>query len=140
LVNNAGGKKGVSNYGKGGFKVSEENESGLREWLFGDDHSESKDKVLQYVVHRLKAGARLRDVLEEEYVVRNTTQVERDEIIRDPRLVQQDREGLQQEFKSDELKPERSTEAAKGQNYEDPRRRGRFGGVDPGAGPRSTGA
>jgi hypothetical protein len=59
---------------------------------------------------------------------------------RDPRLVQQDREGLQQEFKSDELKSERPTEAAKGQNYEDPRRRGRFGGVDPRAGPRSTGA
>ena len=52
------------------------------EWLFGDDHSESKDKVLQYAVHRLKAGARLGDVLEEEYVVRNTTQVERDEIQR----------------------------------------------------------
>lgn len=119
--------------------MSEENESGLRELLFGDDHSESEDKVLQYVVHRLQEGAHLRDVLKEEYVVRNTTQVERDELIRDPRLVQQDREGLEQDFESDKLDPERPSEAAKGQNYEDPRRRGQFGGVDPGSGPRSTG-
>ncbi len=121
--------------------MSEENESGLRGLLFGGGGQwESEDKVLEYVAHRLKDGAHLRDVLEEEYVVRNTTRTQRNEILTDPRLIQQDREGLEQEFESDELKPERSTEAAKSQSYEDPRQRGRFTEIDPGAGPPSTGA
>ena len=50
--------------------MSEENESELSKLLFGNDHSEAEDKVLTYVSHRLKEGAHLGDVLEEEYVVR----------------------------------------------------------------------
>ncbi len=119
--------------------MSEANESGIRGLLFGEGRSEPEDKVLQYVAHRLKEGAHLRDVLEEEYVVRQTTQNQRDELLTDPKLVREDREGLEQDFESDKLDPERPSEAAKGQNYEDPRRRGQFGGVDPGSGPRSTG-
>jgi hypothetical protein len=93
--------------------VSEEKESGLRRVLFGEDHSESEDNVLQYVTHRLKKddGARIEDVLKEEYVVRNSTQEERDEILRDPRLLQETREGLEQDFESDELAPEPPTPA-----------------------------
>ena len=123
--------------------MSEKNESGLRELLLGDnDRSEVVDKVLKYVAHRLKDGAHLRDVLEEEYVVRNTTRTQRDEILTDPRLAQESREGLGQDLESDELKPEYRTKAAKNQRYEDPRRRGGFTqeGLDPGAGPPSTGA
>ncbi len=86
--------------------MSEENESGLRRVLFGDDHSEAEDKVLSYVTHRLDDGAKLRDVLEEEYVVRHTTPAERREILTDPRLAQQYREDLKRYFESDELKPE----------------------------------
>ena len=86
--------------------MSEENESGLRRVLFGPDHSETEDKVLSYVSHRLQEGAHLRDVLEEEYVVRNTTPSERREILTNPRLALQYREGLEQYFESDELKPE----------------------------------
>ena len=86
--------------------MSEENKPGLHKFLFGDDRSESEEKVLQYVAHRLKDGAHLRDVLQEEYVVRNSTQAEREEIRVDPRLVQKSREGLEQYFESDELKPE----------------------------------
>ena len=86
--------------------MSEENESGLRRVLFGPDHSESEDKVLSYVSHRLKEGAHLRTVLEEEYVLRNTTAAQRREILTDPRLAQQYREGLEQYYESDELKPE----------------------------------
>jgi hypothetical protein len=86
--------------------MSEENESGLRELLFGDDHSETHEKVLSYMSHRLKEGAHLRDVLEEEYVVRNTTLTERRRILTDPRLAQQYREDVEQYFESDELKPE----------------------------------
>jgi methyl coenzyme M reductase subunit C-like uncharacterized protein (methanogenesis marker protein 7) len=86
--------------------VSEENESGLRRVVFGPDHSEAEDKVLTYVSHRLKEGAHIRDVLEEEYVLRNTTSAQRRELLTDPRLVQQYREGLEQYYESDELKPE----------------------------------
>ncbi len=95
--------------------MSEENESGLRGWLFGEERSESEDKVLEYVAHRLKEGAHLRDVLEEEYVVRNSTQAQRDEILTDPRLVREDREGLEEYFDSEELSPEHSAAAAEGQ-------------------------
>ena len=86
--------------------MSEENESGLRRVMFGPDHSESEDKVLSYVSHRLQDGAQIRDVLEEEYVLRNTTAAKRREILTDPRLGQQYREGLKQYYESDEMKPE----------------------------------
>ena len=86
--------------------MSEENESRVSKLVFGEDRSESEEKVLSYVTHRLKAGAHLRDVLQEEYVVRNSTQAERDRIRQDPQLGQETREGLKQYFESDELKPE----------------------------------
>ncbi len=113
--------------------MGEENESGIRGLLFGEGHSESEDKALEYVAHRLKEGAHLRDVLEEEYVVRHTTQSQRNEMLTDPKLVREDREGLEQDFESDELDPERPSEAAKGRSYENPRRRGRSTReIDPG--------
>ena len=86
--------------------MSEENESGLRRVIFGPDHSEAEEKVLSYVSHRLKEGARVRDVLEEEYVLRHTTPDQRRELLTDPRLAQQYRKGLKQYYESDELKPE----------------------------------
>ena len=86
--------------------MSEENESGLRRVIFGPDHSEAEEKVLSYVSHRLKEGAHIRDVLEEEYVLRNTTPAQRREILTEPRLAQRYREGLEEYYESDELKPE----------------------------------
>jgi hypothetical protein len=97
---------GCREHNRGGSKVSEENGSGLRELMFDSDHSEAEDKVLSYISHRLKEGAHLGNVLEEEYVVRNTTPVQRREVLTDPRLAQQYREGLEQYYESDELKPE----------------------------------
>jgi hypothetical protein len=86
--------------------VSEENESALRKLLFGTDHhSEVEEKVLDYVSHRLKDGANLSAVLEEEYVVRNITPAQRDEIRTNPRLVQEYREELEQDYESEEMKP-----------------------------------
>lgn len=46
-----------------------------------------ENKVLQYVIHRVKVGAHLNDVVEEEYVQRNASQREIEQIIRDPELV-----------------------------------------------------
>ncbi len=87
--------------------MSEENESRLRKLMFGgDERSESEEKVLSYITHRLKNGAYLRDVLREEYVVRNSTPAERDKIRQDPELGQKTKEGLEQYFESSELKPE----------------------------------
>jgi hypothetical protein len=120
--------------------VSEENESTVSRLLFGDGDSELQERVLQYIAHRLKEGANLREVLKEEYVVRNSTEAERDEILRDPRVVQQDREGLEEHFESNELTPEHRTAAAKGQRHEDPRQTGPLTGTDTkDAGPTSTG-
>ena len=86
--------------------MSEENKSDLRRVIFGSDHSEAEDKVLSYVSHRLQEGAQLSEVLEEEYVLRNTAPAKRREILTDPRLAQRYREGLAQYYESDELKPE----------------------------------
>jgi hypothetical protein len=99
--------------------VSQENEqSGLRELLIGGSHAGPEDEVLEYVAHRLKEGAHLKNVLEEEYVRRNTTQTQRNEILTDPRLVREDREGLEEYFDSEGLNPKHSSVEAQGQSEE----------------------
>jgi hypothetical protein len=109
--------------------------------LFSSDGYSEEDKVREYISHRIRNGANLREVLQEEYVLRNTTQTEREEIIRDPRVVRQSREGLNQYFESEELAPEHPTAAAKGQSSEGPRRKEPLTDVDGGRiGPPSTGA
>jgi glutaredoxin-related protein len=64
-----------------------------------------KEKVLQYIIHRLKAEASLREVLQEEYVRRNCTQLEIEEILIDPELVHAAREHMEETFESGELDP-----------------------------------
>ena len=77
---------------------NESDKSALEKLLFGDGRSEREERVREYITHRLKEGAHLREVLQEEYVRRNCTPAELDEIVMDPRVVQQDREGLAQYF------------------------------------------
>ena len=55
--------------------------------LVGSSYDERKEMVLEYVIHRLKAGARLGEVLEEEYVRRHASKEELDELICNPKLV-----------------------------------------------------
>ena len=94
-------------------RVSSENEpthERLFERLFGNFFSGSgrtqqEDKVREYILHRLNHGAHLAEVLQEEYVHRNCSKDEVDEIIRDPRLIHEDREGLKRLFESGELDP-----------------------------------
>ena len=120
--------------------MSEQDKSFFDRLLSGGGHSE-EDKVREYVRHRIRNGANLREVLQEEYVLRNTTQNERDEIIRDPRVVQESREGLKQDFDSDELAPKHPTTVAKKQSSEGPRRKEPLTDVDGGRiGPPATGA
>ena len=67
--------------------------------------AERKQKVLQYVIHRLKGEASLREVLREEYVRRNCGQLEIEEILVDPDLVHAARGHMEETFRSGELDP-----------------------------------
>ena len=81
-------------------------ESILKRMIFGDStHTEREEKVLEYIIHRMSKGTRLHEVVQEDYVRRNCSQDEVDEIIKDPELVHASREHLWQTFRSGELDP-----------------------------------
>ncbi|MEW6638454.1 MAG: hypothetical protein AB1425_16750 [Actinomycetota bacterium] len=54
--------------------------------------------MLEYIVHRMGEGANLEDVLNEEYVLRNLSRNEREEIASNPRLVEAARERMQKDL------------------------------------------
>ena len=60
-------------------------------------------KVLEYVVHRINQGVDLVDVVGEEYVRRNASGREIDDILSNPRIVEAARETMQEAFRSGEL-------------------------------------
>ena len=66
-----------------------------------------EQRVLEYIMHRVGEGAHLDDIVNEEYVRRNATPEEVEEICARPELVQTAREHLQQDFGSGELDPTR---------------------------------
>lgn len=78
---------------------------GLGDLFGGSEHAPQKDRVREYVMHRVEAGKHLDDVIEEPYVQRNCTQPEINEILRDPRLVHAARESMERTFSSGELDP-----------------------------------
>ena len=67
--------------------------------------AERKQKVLRYVIHRLKGGTSLRGVLQEEYVRRNCGPLEIEEILVDPELVHAAKGHMEETFHSGELDP-----------------------------------
>ena len=67
--------------------------------------AERKQKVLQYIIHRLKGETSLREVLEEEYVSRNCGPLEIEEILLDPELVHAAKGHMEETFHSGELDP-----------------------------------
>ena len=69
-----------------------------------------EQRVLEYIMHRVGEGAHLDDIVNEEYVRRNATPEEVEEICARPELVQTAREHLQQDFGSGELDPTRRPE------------------------------
>jgi hypothetical protein len=80
------------------------------QFFFGNPTKvEREEKVLRYIIHRLDEDAHLHDVLQESYVLRNCTQEEVDEIIRNPELVHACRELLEQVFRAGELDPRTKT-------------------------------
>ena len=78
----------------------------LKRMFFGDsNHTEREEKVLEYIIHRMRKGTRLHDVMQEDYVRRNCSQVEVHEIIKGPERDHACREHLWQTFRSGELDP-----------------------------------
>ena len=69
--------------------------------------SEREQRVAEYIIHRLGDGAHLADVVEEEYVRRNASPLEIEEICSDPRLIEAAHEHLKRDFDSGELDPGR---------------------------------
>jgi hypothetical protein len=70
-------------------------------------HSPREEKVMEYIIHRLGEGATLQEVIQEEYVRRNASPAEIDEICSRPELVHAAREHMEQDFRSGEIDPTR---------------------------------
>lgn len=75
--------------------------------IFGSSSGSAREqRVLEYVVNRINEGAVLDDVSQEEYVRRNATPEQIDEILSNPRIVEAAREKMQEAFESGELDPD----------------------------------
>lgn len=70
-------------------------------------HSPREERVMEYIIHRLGEGANLQDVIEEEYVRRNASPAEIDDICARPELIQAAREHMEQDFSSGDIDPGR---------------------------------
>jgi hypothetical protein len=60
--------------------------------------SDREEKVLEYVIHRLGDGAGLEEVVREEYVRRNASPEEVEDILDNPRLVAAIREKMEEDL------------------------------------------
>lgn len=79
------------------------------ERLFSSPHeSEREKKVLGYIIHRIGDGAHLRDVMGEEYVRRNASPSEVEQILDNPKLIEAAHEQLRKDFSSGDLDPKQS--------------------------------
>ncbi len=88
-----------------------EEKKGFWARLFGSQGPSARERrLLEYIVHRLNEGANLHDVVEEEYVRRNASQSQVDEILSNPKVVEAARERLQQDFSSGDLDPNKRPE------------------------------
>jgi hypothetical protein len=86
--------------------VSERRERSFWDRLLGRAYySPREEKVMEYIIHRLGEGASLQEVIDEEYVRRNATSAEVEEICARPELVQAAREHMEQDFSSGEIDP-----------------------------------
>lgn len=75
--------------------------------LFGDDSLRSvrMEKVISYVAHRLDDGARLDEAIQDEYVRRQTSSDELQQILDDQRIVEAARRRMHRELGSEEMSP-----------------------------------
>ena len=68
-------------------------------------HSEREERVIEYIVHRIGDGAPLREILSEEYVRRNASPEEIEQILENPRLVETAHQKMREDFASGRLNP-----------------------------------
>lgn len=74
--------------------------------IFGNPgRQEREEKVLAYVAQRLQDGVSLEEAVGEDYVRRNLSQAEVDEVIGDPELLRAVRERMGPTFEPGRLKP-----------------------------------
>jgi hypothetical protein len=66
-----------------------------------------EDRVVGYILNRIGEGAHLHDVIQEEYVRRNASPAEVEEILHNPKLLESAHEHLREDFESGELDPRR---------------------------------
>ncbi len=67
--------------------------------------SQRQERVLRYIIGRMDKGVPLQQVLGEDYVRRNCSREEVDQIVSNPELVQAARAQLGESFGSGEFKP-----------------------------------
>ena len=67
--------------------------------------SARQEKVLQYIIQRINQDVPLQEVLREEYVRRNSTRADLEQILSSPELIEAARERLGESFRSEEFKP-----------------------------------
>jgi hypothetical protein len=72
--------------------------------------SAREEKVVGYFMHRIAEGASLREVAQEEYVRRNASPAEVEEILQNPKLLESAHAHLREDFESGELDPRRRPE------------------------------
>jgi len=87
--------------------VTEERQSFWRRLFSGGGSSDRERKVLEYIIHRIGEGAHLGEVIQEEYVRRNASPDEVQDIIANPKLVEAAHEEMRKDFSSGELDPNR---------------------------------
>ena len=91
--------------------------------LFGGSHGWSRrDKVLEYVVHRIDDGAHVREVVQEEYVRRMATQSEIERILADPRIIEGARERMRRELRFEDLTSRKTSRANRAEGTTELRR------------------
>ena len=78
----------------------------LKRMFFGSSNrAEHEQKVLEYIIHRMREETPLHDVIREDYVRRNCSPDKVHEIISDPEFVHACRQHLWQTFRSGKLDP-----------------------------------
>src|SRR5215210_5037591 len=85
--------------------MSEEKQSFWERLFSVQYHSEREERVIEYVIHRIGDGAHLRDVLGEEYVRRNASPVEIEQMLENPKLIETAHERMREDFSSGRLDP-----------------------------------
>src|SRR5918997_2540030 len=70
----------------------------------GSSLSQRQQKVLEYILQRMGQDAPLQQIVQEEYVRRNSSQAEVERIVASPEFIEAARQQLGDSFRSDEFK------------------------------------